>query len=82
LFYAGINLGAFLGGYICVAIGKGYMLTSIISEGHRWNVAFGLAAVGMLVSLVNFHFTKRHLGPMTSTRDPEAIVKTKALPNG
>jgi POT family proton-dependent oligopeptide transporter len=81
LFYAGINLGAFLGGYICVAIGKGYMLTSIISEGHRWNVAFGLAAVGMLVSLVNFHFTKRHLGPIgLQPGDPEAIVKTKALP--
>ncbi len=81
LFYAGINLGAFLGGYICVAIGKGYMLTSFISEAHRWNVAFGLAAVGMLVSLVNFHFTKRHLGPIgLQPGDPNAIVKTKALP--
>jgi len=81
LFYAGINLGAFLGGYICVAIGKGYMLTSIISEAHRWNVAFGLAAVGMLVSLVNFHFTKRHLGPIgLQPGNPDAIVKTKALP--
>jgi len=81
LFYAGINLGAFLGGYICVAIGKGYMLTSFISEAHRWNVAFGLAAVGMLVSLVNFHFTKRHLGPIgLQPGDPDAIVKTKALP--
>ncbi|WP_293888170.1 MULTISPECIES: peptide MFS transporter [unclassified Sphingobacterium] len=81
LFYAGINLGAFLGGYICVAIGKGYMLASLISEGHRWNVAFGLAAVGMLVSLVNFHFTKRHLGPIgLQPGDPDAIVKTKALP--
>jgi hypothetical protein len=41
-FYAGINLGAFLGGYICVAIGKGYMLSNVIDEAHRWNVAFGL----------------------------------------
>jgi POT family proton-dependent oligopeptide transporter len=64
LFYAGINLGAFLGGYICVAIGKGYMLSSVIEEPHRWNVAFGLAAVGMLVSLINFNFTKRRLGPI------------------
>lgn len=81
LFYAGINLGAFLGGYICVAIGKGYMLSSVIDEAHRWNVAFGLAAVGMLVSLINFQFTKKHLGPIgLQPGHPDAIVKTKALP--
>lgn len=81
LFYAGINLGAFLGGYICVAIGKGYMLSSVIDEAHRWNVAFGLAAVGMLVSLINFHFTKKSLGPIgLQPGHPEAIVKAKPLP--
>ena len=81
LFYAGINLGAFLGGYICVAIGKGYMLSSIIDEAHRWNVAFGLAAVGMLISLINFHFTKHELGPIgLQPGHPDAIVKSKALP--
>jgi POT family proton-dependent oligopeptide transporter len=58
-FYAGINLGAFLGGYICVAIGKGYMLSNVIDEAHRWNVAFGLAAIGMIISLINFSFTKK-----------------------
>ncbi|MFD2555636.1 peptide MFS transporter [Sphingobacterium tabacisoli] len=81
LFYAGINLGAFLGGYICVAIGKGYMLSSVIDEAHRWNVAFGLAAIGMLISLINFHFTQRQLGPIgLKPGHPDAIVKTKALP--
>lgn len=81
LFYAGINLGAFLGGYICVAIGKGYMLASVIDEAHRWNVAFGLAAVGMLISLINFHFTKFHLGPIgLKPGHPDAIVKVKELP--
>ncbi|MEH7889618.1 amino acid transporter [Elizabethkingia meningoseptica] len=81
LFYAGINLGAFLGGYICVAIGKGYMLSSVIEEPHRWNVAFGLAAVGMLVSLINFNFTKRRLGPIgLQPGHPDAIVKSKPLP--
>ncbi|NGM73958.1 peptide MFS transporter [Sphingobacterium sp. SGL-16] len=81
LFYAGINLGAFLGGYVCVAIGKGYLLSSVIDEAHRWNVAFGLAAIGMLVSLINFWFTKRHLGPIgLQPGHPDAIVKTKALP--
>lgn len=64
LFYAGINLGALLGGYLCIAIGKGEMFNSLIPEDKRWNVAFGLAAVVMIVSLINFIFTQRRLGPI------------------
>ncbi|WP_234111315.1 MULTISPECIES: peptide MFS transporter [Chryseobacterium] len=64
LFYAGINLGALLGGYLCVAIGQGDLFNSYIDPEHRWNVAFGLAAVVMVISLVNFHFTKKQLGPI------------------
>ncbi|WP_417430533.1 peptide MFS transporter [Halpernia sp.] len=64
LFYAGINLGALLGGYFCVAIGKGEMFSSLIPEDKRWNVAFGLAAVVMVISLINFIFTQRRLGPI------------------
>lgn len=62
LFYAGINLGALLGGYLCIAIGKGELFGSIISESIRWNVAFGLAAIVMVISLINFIFTQRSLG--------------------
>ena len=64
LFYAGINLGALLGGYFFVAIGKGEMFANLIPEDKRWNVAFGLAAVVMVISLVNFIFTQRRLGPI------------------
>lgn len=64
LFYAGINLGALLGGYLCIAIGKGEMFNSVIPENKRWNVAFGLAAVVMVISLINFIFTQRRLGPI------------------
>lgn len=64
LFYAGINLGALLGGYLCIAIGKGEMLSDLIPEGTRWNVAFGLAAIVMVISLINFIFTQRSLGPI------------------
>ncbi len=64
LFYAGINLGALLGGYLCIAIGKGEMLSNLIPESKRWNVAFGLAAIVMVISLVNFIFTQRQLGPI------------------
>lgn len=64
LFYAGINIGAFIGGYLCIAIGKGQLFADSIEIAHRWNVAFGLAALVMVVSLVNFYFTKRSLGPI------------------
>lgn len=61
LFYAGINLGALLGGYLCIAIGKGELFSSLIPEAGRWNVAFGLAAIVMCISLINFYFVQRNL---------------------
>ncbi|HMR85037.1 MAG TPA: peptide MFS transporter [Niabella sp.] len=64
LFYSGINLGALLGGYICISVGKGTMLSSVIPENLRWNVAFGFAAVVMSISLITFLLTKKHLGPI------------------
>jgi len=64
LFNTGINLGALLGCYLCIAIGKDEMLTNIIPEDKRWNVAFGLAAIVMVISLINFVFTQRRLGPI------------------
>jgi len=54
LFYAGINIGALLGGYACVTIAKTY----------SWNMAFGLAAVVMTISLLTFIFTQKSLGPI------------------
>ena len=75
LFYAGINLGALLGGYFCVAIGKGEMFSNLIPEDKRWNVAFGFAAVVMVISLVNFIFTQKRLGPI-------GLQPLKMLKNG
>lgn len=54
LFYAGINIGALLGGYACIAIASSY----------SWNLAFGLAAIVMTISLLTFVFTQRSLGPI------------------
>ncbi len=64
LFYGGINLGALLGGYFCIAIGQGDLLSNYIPEDKRWNVAFSLAAIVMVISLVNFIFTQKKLGPI------------------
>lgn len=54
VFYAGINIGALLGGYACIAIGKDY----------SWHLAFGLAAIVMAISLITFLFTQKTLGPI------------------
>ncbi|UFH31315.1 peptide MFS transporter [Chryseobacterium sp. C-71] len=81
LFYAGINLGALLGGYLCIAIGKGELFGSIISESMRWNVAFGLAAIVMVISLINFVFTQRSLGTIgLQPGHPDNEVKSTPMP--
>lgn len=68
LFYSGINIGALLGGYACIAIGKDY----------SWNLAFGLAAIVMAISLITFVFTQRSLGPIgLSPLKPDATGKRK-----
>lgn len=62
LFYAGVNLGALLGGYLCIAIGKGQLFQNFIPAHFAWNVAFGLAAIVMVVSLLTFVRTQKSLG--------------------
>ena len=80
LFYAGINLGALLGGYICIAIGKGELFASSIPGDKRWNVAFGLAAVVMVISLINFVFTQKSLGSIgLQPGHPLAEIQSKPI---
>ncbi len=62
LFYAGVNLGALIGGYLCIAVANGNLFSSIIPEHLRWNFAFGFASVVMVVSLLTFIRTKKSLG--------------------
>lgn len=64
LFYSGINIGALLGGYACVSIGKGTFLNSMVPAHLTWNVAFGLAAIVMTISLLTFVNTRKSLGPI------------------
>ncbi|MBL7837552.1 MAG: peptide MFS transporter [Bacteroidetes bacterium] len=54
LFYSGINIGALLGGYLCIYVAKNY----------SWNMAFGFAAIVMTISLITFIFTRKSLGPI------------------
>ena len=56
LFYSGINIGALLGGAVCVYFGT--------SPDYGWSYAFLSAAVVMFIGLVTFVFTKKSLGPI------------------
>jgi proton-dependent oligopeptide transporter, POT family len=62
LFYAGVNLGALIGGYICIAVANGTLWESYIPVNLRWNVAFGFAAIVMIISLLTFTQTQKSLG--------------------
>lgn len=62
LFYTGVNLGGLLGGYFCISIGKRTIFSDIVPAGLEWNVAFGLAAVVMVISLLTFIWTQKSLG--------------------
>ncbi|HLN94503.1 MAG TPA: peptide MFS transporter [Flavobacterium sp.] len=81
LFYSGINIGALLGGAICVYLGK--------SEDFGWSYAFLAAAVVMIIGLVTFVFTRNSLGaigdsplantPASSRRMKEIAVYVGSL---
>lgn len=54
LFYSGINIGALLGGIVCVYLGKNY----------GWNYAFFAAATVMVIGVLFFLAIKKELGPI------------------
>ncbi len=80
LFYSGINIGALLGGYACIAIGKGTMLSSVVPEHLRWNAAFGLVALVMTISLITFVYTRKTLGPIGLSPLESSIDDASFLP--
>lgn len=54
LFYSGINIGALLGGIVCVYLGKN----------HGWNYAFLAAAAVMVIGVIFFLAIRKELGPI------------------
>lgn len=56
LFYSGINIGALLGGLVCVYLGT--------NPNYGWSYAFLSAGIVMVIGLITFLITKKHLGPI------------------
>jgi POT family proton-dependent oligopeptide transporter len=72
LFYSGINLGAALGGFLCVYLGKAY----------GWEWAFIAAGIAMVLGTTTFHFTAHKLGPLGfSPLVPEGTTPTPEARN-
>ena len=72
LFYSGINIGALLGGFLCVYLGK--------SPDFGWKYSFLAAAVVMFIGLVTFLLTKKSLGiigdsPLIKLSAPKRLTK-------
>lgn len=79
-FYMGVNLGALIGGYICIAVAEGSMWQAIVPEHLRWNVGFGFAAIVMIISLLTFTQTQKSLGPIGLSPLKEMVIaKRKKL---
>ncbi len=78
-FYMGVNLGALIGGYICIAVAEGSMWQSIVPEHLRWNVGFGFAALVMVISLLTFTQTQKSLASIGLTPLAHLEVSKKKL---
>jgi POT family proton-dependent oligopeptide transporter len=52
IFYMGINLGSFLG----------YLIIPYLGEKIDWHLGFGVAAIGMLIGLIQYKLTEKNLG--------------------
>ena len=69
MFYSGINVGALFGGALCVGLGKGY----------SWSLAFLAASIVMVLGLVTFLLTKKHLGVIGDSPLKDALPSKRRL---
>ncbi|GLS27299.1 peptide MFS transporter [Marinibactrum halimedae] len=65
IFYMGINIGGMLGPIICGFLGE--------SDSFGWHWGFGVAGVGMVLGLIQYHFGRKHLGSSGLTPTPGAL---------
>lgn len=65
IFYAGINLGAFVSSLLCGWLGETY----------GWRYGFGAAGIGMLFGLLVFIWGQKHLYGHAEPRDPTLLAQ-------
>ncbi len=63
IFYAGINLGAFVSSLLCAWLGETY----------GWRYGFGAAGIGMLAGLANFLYGQKHLHGHAEPKNPAQL---------
>jgi len=81
-FYMGVNLGALIGGYICIAVAEGSLWQSIVPEHLRWKIGFGFAALVMIISLLTFTKTQKSLASIgLSPLEHLEVSRKKLLEN-
>ena len=69
LFYMGINVGAFVGPFVCGTLG----------ETVNWHLGFSVAGVGMLLGLAQYVWGWRYLGDAGLLRHPDGDDRGRAL---
>ena len=65
IFYMGVNLGAALGPLVCSTLG----------EKWNWHYGFAAAGVGMVLGLIQFHFSKRLLGTAGTCAGTDKLLR-------
>lgn len=70
IFYAGINLGAFVSALVCAWLGETY----------GWRYGFGAAGIGMILGLIVFLWGQKHLHGYAEPNDPEMLRQRVAGP--
>ena len=78
-FYMGVNLGALIGGYVCIAVAEGSMWQSLVPEHLRWNVGFGFAAFVMIISLLTFTQTQKILSTIGLSPLQEMLTSKRKI---
>ncbi len=68
IFYAGINIGAWVAPLIC-----GYL-----GETYGWKYGFGLAGIGMIGGLLVFIYGQKYLEGHAESNSPEKLIQKKA----
>jgi POT family proton-dependent oligopeptide transporter len=87
IYYMGINVGAFASPIVCGWLAqsdvfKNFLVRQGIDPHYAWHIAFGAAAVGMALGLVQYHFGRAALegiGDAPSGQSPAERARNRKI---